>query len=89
MERELQGVIMLRALKAGLMYRVVTNNEVVPKEWVVVPVGRECNPHQHNNRTRFTQVCQHQHEQVRSLALGGHQLVSLRMQHQHIGQLFL
>ena len=89
MERDLHGVIMLWALKAGLVYRVMANNGVTPKEWVVVPVGRECNPHRHNNRTRFTQVRQHQHKQVRSLALGGHQLVSLWMQHQHIRQLFL
>ena len=84
MERELQGVIMLRASKAGLVYRVVANNGVTPRECVVVPVGMECNPHRHNNRTRFTTVRQHL-----ALALGGHQLVSLWMQHQHRGQLFL
>ena len=80
MERELQGVIMFRASKAGLVYRVVVNNGVTPKGLVVVPVGMECNPHRHNNRTRFTTVRQHL-----ALALGDHQLVSIRMQHQHIG----
>ena len=59
---------MLWALKAGLVYRVVANNGVTPKKWVVVSVGRECNPHQHNNnRTRFTTRRQHL-----ALALGGH-----------------